>query len=176
VIGDFTPLLNYALMAGYAGKKDAAKAAAERYLSAYEKDSKWAKHVSKTTGVVVKDPVRKFLAVDGVKVSDTIQQVLEKWGKTEDKIPVQPGEELWSYSGRNVKLTIVDGTVGMITLDSYKSKKAENGIGVGTTRGKIEKILGKHNCIKSGYYVYNGSQTIAVQYVKDVARTVYLLP
>jgi len=176
VINDFTPLLNYALIAGYTGKKDAAKTAAQRYLTAYEKESKWAKYASKLTGVVVKDPVKKFLAVDGVKVTDTIKQVLDKWGKTENIIEVQPGRELWSYAGRNVKLSIVDGMVEMIALDSYKSKKIENGIGVGSSRTNIEKIMGKHNCIKSGYYVYNGSQNLAVQYVKDVAREVYLLP
>jgi len=63
----------------------------------------------------------------------------------------------------------------MITLDSYKSSKIENGIGVGTSRSTIEKIMGKHNSIKNGYYVYTGGQNLAVQYVKNKARVIYLL-
>ncbi len=176
VIDDFTPLLNLALMANYAGEKAAAKTAATRYLTYYEKDSKWAKHVSKLTGVVVKDEVKKYLSVEGIKVADTIQQVLNKWGKTETKFAVQPGEELWEYTAKKTKLSIINGTVEMITLDSYKSSKIENGIGVGTSRSTIEKIMGKHNSIKNGYYVYIGGQNLAVQYVKNTARVIYLLP
>lgn len=176
VIDDFTPLLNLALISGYSGNKELARSAAVRYLTAYENGSKWAQYMSNIAGVEIKRDEKQYLAVDGVKVLDTIQQLLNKWGKADAVFPVTTTEELWNYRSRDVKVSIVDGRILQITLDSRKSRKIENGIGVGSTRKEVEKLLGKHSCIKNGYYVYTGKQDIAIIYVRNMARTVLLLP
>ncbi|HPS57271.1 MAG TPA: M48 family metallopeptidase [Spirochaetota bacterium] len=175
VIDGFTPLLNLALMARYTGNKEIAMAAAEKYLTTYEHDSKWAKYLSGLTGVAVKEQVRSYPAVDGVRVLNTIQQVLNKWGKADNIFPVETGEEIWCYSDRDIKLSIVNNQVTRIVLDSGKSRKIENGIGVGASMQNIEKSLGKHSSVIDGYYIYK-DQTVAVMYVNNVAKQIILLP
>lgn len=174
VIDEFTPLLNLALMLNYSGISKESGVVAERYLADYENDSNWAKHLSAVTKIAVKTTEKKYLAVDGIRVSDTIKTVLDKWGKSDGYFSVSPGEELWSYGSRGVKLSIENDRVKKITLDSRNSVKTENGIGVGSSRSFIEKIAGRHKAVKSGYYIYKGEQDFAVIYSKNTAKAVLL--
>ncbi len=177
VLDDFTPYLNYALMVCYSGDKTVAKTVATKYINEYENKSQWAEYVSKLTGISIpKPPARKFIAFQGIKIADNIKDVLGKWGKADRIDSVEANEENWYYGTKGVSLLIIDGVVNQIDLQSKSGIKIDNGIGVGSTRIEIEKAAGRHKYIRSGFYVYEGDQNMAVVYVRDVAIRIILFP
>jgi tetratricopeptide (TPR) repeat protein len=175
VYSDFTPVLNYALVLRLTGDKKTARLVAKDYLNLYESHSLWAYHLSSMAGVALpKEPKKEFLAVNGIRVGATLKQVLNEWGKASEIEAYEGGEEVWVYKDMKAKLYISDGKVASIELAAAGSPKVENTIGIGSSKGEIEKSFGRHKRIADKYYLYEGRQNLAVLYNKNIAISIVL--
>jgi hypothetical protein len=175
VYGDFTPLLNLALIMTYEGQKQNAAGVATQYLTKYECTSAWAAYLSATTGVAIPArPSSAAMPVNGLTVGSPLTTAVAKWGKATNIKTYSDGDEEWSYAPLSSVLTISDGAVQYIQLNAADSPKVDNRFGVGSARADIEKIFGKPTRSSDAYIIYDGPQSIAVIYVKDVAQQVLL--
>jgi hypothetical protein len=177
VYNNFTPLLNLALILTYEGQKQKAAGIANQYLAKYESNSAWAQYLATTTGVTVpKAASRVPIAVNGLTVGSPLTLAVEKWGKASEIAPYDNGEEDWSYAATNSVLTIRDGMVAMIELDSATSPRLAIGLGVGSGRADMEKAFGKPKRMSNSFTVYEGPQNIAILYVNEIAQQIVLFP
>ena len=177
VADDFTPLLNLALCLAYAGKTDTAQQLASDYFARYEASSSWAKYLAATSSAPIpKQAVRAALAVNGIMVGSSLAKVVEKWGKATDVNTMQNGDELWSYAQLKAQVGIKDGSVYSIELDAIESPKIDNRFGVGSKQADIEKAVGASKRVSNRYFIYEGSQSLAVIYTANVAQQIILYP
>jgi hypothetical protein len=177
VFSNFTPILNLSLALKYEGKLKESKEFAAIYFAKYETGSAWAKYLSKISGVRIAPPEKKsYMAVKGLKVGDTLEVVLKKWGKADFVSKDVSGNEFWLYKKFEVRLYIDGGTVMGIELISDKSPKVENRFGIGSKKEDIEKITGPYKRVMNMIFVYEGKQNIAIQYQDNMARVIMLFP
>ncbi len=177
VHGEYTPILNLALLMHYEGESQKARGLAAEYFKSYDSSSSWARYLSEMTETPLpKSAEKKYMAVAGVRVGDSLKFVLKTWGKPSIKITDSAGNEIWYYKSLDIKLCLDSGMVVRMDLNSPISPKAEGVLGVGMPKERIEKVLGPHKYIADTFFIYEGPQRTAVLYVLGVAQAIILLP
>jgi hypothetical protein len=177
VSGNFTPLLNLALLLAYEGQKDRAKLAAQGYLSRYETGSEWAHHLATTAGAEIpRPPAAVPAAVKGIQVGSPLPAVLAGWGKATSISQLNDGGEAWEYVPLGVELLIGDGVVQSIALNAGESPKVGDKFGVGSARADIERAIGKPKRLAGTYTIYEGPQNFAILYAQEAAQQIVLFP
>ena len=177
VRNDFTPLLNCALALVYGRKGKNAKVLAKDYLARYESTSSWARYMAQQAGVQVPDEkARSYLPVGDIRIEDTLDDVLRKWQAPSLKLTGPAGKEHWIYGKLNARLTVENGQVIGIYVDSPLSPPVNGKFRVGSTRRTVEGVLGKHRRVSNGWHIYIGGQNMAVQYIQDRAAAIELFP
>ena len=175
VHSEFTPILNFALCLYYEEKKNLSVQVAKDYLDRYESSSLWADYLSKTTGVEIPElPAKSYMAVNGLKVGQTLKDVLRLWGKADETTGYDDGHELWYYDKLKASVYIQGGMVDVIELTSPESPKIEDRIGVGSSQQEIEQEYGKHKRTADKLLIYEGKQNLAVLYTRSIAAGIVL--
>lgn len=175
--GNFTPLLNLALLMAYEGQKDKAKRAAQDYFGRYETGSEWALHLATTAGAdIPKPPAAVPAVVKGIQVGSPLPAVLASWGKASRISQLSDGGEAWEYGPLGVELQIGDGVVQAIALNAGESPKVGDKFGVGSPRADIERAIGKPKRLAGTYTIYEGPQNYAIIYAQEAAQQIVLFP
>jgi len=176
VLPNLTIILNYSLALEYAGEIPQAKSVAMQYLEQYDNNSVWARHLAATHNLSAKlqqKTERKYVMVAGIRIGSTVGELAEKW-KSQRKIGTDAElSEIWSYPDISTQVR-VEGTVNAIALTGTNSPKF-NGVGVGSTRVELEKVLGEPQSLRNGYYRYAGKQPAAVLYQNGIVSEILLL-
>lgn len=167
---DATPVLNYALLLSYAGKKDEAKKAAAEYFRTYDRKSEWAKYLMEQSGAPMPEPRKNLHAVKGIRIGDTLEKAKQVLGK-----PAGESGSFYSYTDRGVILVVDDGAcVAEIRLRGSGAPRVDDSFGTGMTRADIEKILGgpSHKSNDAEYQYKEG--LVVVRYLGDSAEEIVL--
>jgi hypothetical protein len=165
---EFTPLLNVAVMLAIERKSKKSKEIASHYLKNYDSDSAWARRLASLTGQSV--PLRRNLEEVVLKRLNIASQSLKPIGKRarlakNTSLPAE-GNVIYLDDQRARVVTTALGVRG-ITVYAGSPLKIDNQIGIGSTRGEVEKLWGKSARIVQGYTVYGSSVMIGIRYDDD---------
>lgn len=168
VLSDFTPILNFALCCSLSGNGDKAKAVAYEYLTRYETISSWASYLAEATGLEIPKSEEKInITIDGgIQLNDSIEKLLLNWGKADSIDSSYYSEtEIWYYEDELVSFEIYDGRIVMITIMPGSQTMVNGRFGLGSSRADVENAIGRYSRISDNYYIYEGTQDLAVYYV-----------
>ncbi len=147
----------------------------ENYLNDYDSTSSWAVYLGRTSGVAMPAPENPInhASVNGIKVGDTMESLLNQWGKP-SRVETGVNLEAWFYDKISATVFVGNGVV-LQMLISADSAKVNNILGISSNKSAVEKQFGSRSKKRGEYFVYPAkSGSVVVKYdnankVKEIA-------
>lgn len=165
---DFTPLLNLALMLAMQQPGAKSKDIAAHYLKNYDSDSDWARRLAALTAQTA--PERRNIEDLILKRLNMQKATLKPIGKLEgsSKSVTLPKDASVHYlDDQRARIVTAAAGVRGITVYTGSPLKIDNQIGIGSSRGEVEKLWGKSERVVNGYMVYGSAVVIGIRYDND---------
>lgn len=146
------------------------------FYDEYDTDNVWANYIENVSGVnIPKLKIEKnALHLEKIKPEMNLKDLMEKWSKPSAPASLENGKEAWYYYDKGTKISLHNGRISEIYVFGEESPSLSNGIQVGTTKEKVDKVMGKPK--KGGsHFIYKKNGNLVVFYDEGVVERFYLL-
>lgn len=158
-----TVLLNYILVSYNQDKKELLPVG-ENYLSNFDSESMWARYLKEKLGLKTElQPLSIDLDIQGIKINDTKEKLLQIWGNPSSSTSFQTVDEQYknhnceemSYLDNYAKVILCSNLVWEVQIYKPSTFKTNNRIKIGINSKTIEGFIGNKYQKQGGYRNYH---------------------
>ncbi len=170
-----TPILNLALLETSIGDKKVGKEWSKEYLTAFDSDSKWAKHLAKNSETKIEpaDTPTKSASLEGVEVGSIEKQLNLKWGSPDFRFKKGNLEAL-SFKKYGATVYLTKDKITQIKIADATSFKLSNKIKIGAKIVDVQKLLGKKAKRQGNYLIYSGKTKLALRFLNGLLQEIVM--